>query len=83
MVGLPIVGEVGRSGRWKPISKKAKITVEELDQWAWEIQKKILWQDTLKEVKAGYTIGPFYNKDEVTKEAGTDKWIPASIRKTS
>ena len=89
--GLPIVGEVGRSGRWESISKDAKMTVEELDQGAWEIQRKIigvvkkngvtqfsdkLWQDTLKEVEAGYTIGPFYSGEEVTQEVGADRWIP-------
>ena len=89
--GLPIIGPVQRSGRWTPMDAVPEITENELKDRAWEIRTDIInkvkkkgitmysqavWANTLKDVEAGYTIGPFTTIEQVNDAVGTSRWIP-------
>ena len=88
--GFDIVGEVARSHVWAPQHDQALITVQELDDRAWDIRRIIdrrvlrraggehaqaTMDDSMKDVKAGFAIGPYRSHDEVTAIVGTDRWI--------
>ena len=91
--GLPIVGKVAVSGRWPPLedAMEPEITLDELDERAWELQEKIrgrverqgdaeirrsLWRDTMEDKARGQCVGPFRTKAEVSRLVGTEGWIP-------
>ena len=90
--GLPIVGQVAKSGRWPPmqLDPEAKPVKHLLDR-AWEIKAKItrnikgtkfsdgfrkIWEQTIEDCEEGSSIGPFWSEAEVTQKLGTDQWVP-------
>ena len=91
MQGLGIVGPVAESNVWEPLPEPEKyIDEEELRKRAWDIRRKIqkkieaagigehseqLWKKTQEDVQAGFTVGPFYDGDEVSAFVEDEKWI--------
>ena len=92
MVGLPIVGEIARSGRWPelPVPSDGPSVQDLLDR-AWEIREKVLrniqgvpltpglekiWDSTLQDCKEGSCLGPFWSEDEVSNVLGEEVWVP-------
>jgi len=90
--GLPIVGDVARSGRWPELSpKQPEVTVRAIRTRAWEIRARVLsrvaatpltdhsvaiWDDTLQDVQEGSTVGPFFHHEEVSEFLGDQFWVP-------
>ena len=88
--GLPVIGDILRSGVWRDDPHPAALSEADLLHRAWDIRKSVnhkvlkggvtsntqqLWDDTLKDLKRGYCLGPF-KEDQVDIELGTDRWIP-------
>ena len=38
--------------------------------------EKVLWDDAVSDQRAGYCLGPFCDKPEVTANASIPHWIP-------
>ena len=73
-----------------PKAQPPTIPIEDLPHRAWEFRSKVIqgvitrgldehaakvWEDTLKDVSAGFTVGPFFALDKVSEFVGTENWI--------
>jgi hypothetical protein len=68
-----------------------KLTQQQLEDRAWDFRRrtvqgvlkrgldehsKKIWDDTIEEVKAGFTVGPFFKDKEVQDFVNSEAWIP-------
>ena len=90
--GLPIIGQVRRSGRWAQLPPaEPELSEDALYMRAWEIQERIakraarpseknicvdLWKDMIQDRDLGHCVGPFRRRRDVTEFVGTSHWIP-------
>ena len=91
LTGMTIVGPISAAGRWPAFDKDQRtLPLEQLRQRAWEFSRKVnnniakcevtentqkVWDSTIEDVKDGVTLGPFFDKREVSSIVG-DPWIP-------
>ena len=89
--GLAIVGPVAPSGRWRPhASASPEVRAEDLAAGAWETRRQIiakmtkrghyegafeLWNSTLEDLEAGFSVGPFYDEAAVAACVGSEDWV--------
>ena len=89
--GMPIVGKVQPSGVWRPLDTPEAKPLEQLRAEAPSLRARVmrgvmargveqqaetLWKDTLDDVQAGYTVGPFLDEQAVTEFVQDSCWIP-------
>jgi hypothetical protein len=89
--GFSVVGDIAKSSVWPPLERDMLLDPQRLEARAWEIRARVVagvrsrgleehamkvWEDTVDDVAAGYTAGPFFKEDEVTAFVGSSHWIP-------